>query len=741
MRATTKLSLVLAGLAFAVAAPASAFAQDQAQPAQPQDKTDTAKTPPQKEEAPGTDGGSTVTVTGKKNGNKIDRQVYDVGKDPSNQNASVADTLKKVPGVDVDSNGDVTLRGKHVLIYVNGRPSQLLSGDNRGLALKAMPSKVISKIEVISNPGAQYGSEGSGGIINLVTNVALPPGHFGNESLKVDSAGGYQPGIFEAVTTDKLTLMGFFGFNRSEIANRSSQALEQFDTNGQPASFNLSNVAISGHAITPIMFSSMEYKLGKDDVLNGQATLYKGDFSSSLTGGAVSSSPTMTPTSDMDMGGGVGSRFENESLSLSWMHYGKRPDETLKVSADLSNNVNINDALNDLYFRTSGTPGLAGTTQRTSSNGTSKAKKAVLSVDLNTPVGDDQLSSGLQMTHDDNEQASSMFGPGAPGSVLSLNPNLSQLFRWRQTLYAAYVTYQKEIGDKWTILGGLRSETLVLNTHQVISGETNRINYTKITPSVFATYVLSSDEKLRFNYSQRLERPAPYDLGSRLVYQDLNNVFKGNASLKPQITNGFELSDEYARGNLTRSVRLFVKQDTQLISTTNSIIADPQNLGNVVVQTTRVNQGMANTAGVDVYFSNTVSPALKMDADIIASKSVMRTLSWPGGRSIQSLGGKIGVNYTAKNKDQLRVDLALTGKAMTPQGYTGSHAAAGFQFTHNINSQVQIAFGGSDLFRTDRKKTVVQTPLVYSDSEAVERAPVYYVTITRNFFSFPQPKH
>jgi len=738
MRATTKLSLVLAGLVFAVAAPASARPQDQAQS---QDKDETPKTPPQKAEpAPAGDNPS-VTVSGKKSGNKIDRQVYEVGKDPSNQNASVADTLKKVPGVDVDSNGDVTLRGKHVLIYVNGRPSQLLSGDNRGLALKAMPSKVVAKIEVISNPGAQYGSEGSGGIINLVTNAAIPPGRFGSESFKVDSAGGYQPGIFEAVATDKLTLMGYFGLSRNELANRSSQVLEQFDNNGQAAAFNRSNVAIDGHVITPIMFGSMEYKLGKDDVLSGQTTLYKGGFSSALTGTATTLSPAMTTTSDIDMNGLVDSRFENESLSLSWMHYGKKPDETLKFSADLSNNVNINDSFNDLYFGTSSAPGLSGTTRRTRSDGTSKAKKAVLSVDLNTPVGDDQLSSGLQMTHDENEQASSIFGPGTPGSSLSLNPALSQLFRWRQTVYAAYVTYQKEIGDKWTVLGGLRSETLVLNTHQALSGEVNKINDTKITPSFFATYVLSSDEKVRFNFSQRLERPAPYDLGSRLVYEDLNHVFKGNAALKPQITNGFELSDEYAKGDLARSIRLFVKQDTRLISTTNRIIADPQNLGNVVVETTRLNQGMANTAGVDVYFSNKLSPSLKMDMDLIASNSVMRTLSWPDGRSVQSFGGKLGINYTAKNKDQLRVDLALTGKAMTPQGYTGSHASVGFQFTHNITPQVQIAFGGSDLFRSDRKKTVVQTPLVYSESEAVERAPLYYVTITRNFFSFAQPKH
>jgi outer membrane receptor protein involved in Fe transport len=729
---------VVFGLFLATVLSKTALAQDPVLTSSP---AGSAETSSQKKVSAEAEGTTEVTVTGKKDGNKIDRQVYDVSKEASDQNASVADTLKKIPGVDVDNNGDVTLRGKRVVVYINGRPSLLLSGDNRGLALKAMPSKLISKVEIISNPSAQFGAEGSGGIINLVTNAALPPGRFGNETIKLDSAGGYQPNIFEAVSTDKLTLMGFVAFNRNEIANHNDQNLQQFGGTGDPETFSQSNTSINGHMEVPLMFGTLEYKLGKDDVLNGQVNVYKGKFYSYIKGDSANYTSKMVPTSDIDLRGMINSEFENESISVSWLHYGKKADETLRLSADLSNNVNATDTSNYLFFKQSTSSELAGTTQQTDLNGRSTARKAILSLDYNTPVGDDQLSSGLQLTHDENESVNYNFGPGPAGSELVVNQNLSQFFRWKQNLFAAYATYQKEIGEKWTILGGLRAETLVLNTHQLITGEVNAINYTRLTPSFFATYIFSPQEKFRFNFSQRLERPSASDLSSNLIYSDLNHVFRGNPSLKPQITNGFEISDEYTRDNINRSIRLFFKQDTQLISTLSSIVPDPQNLGNVVIETTRVNQGIANTAGIDVYYSTKLSPSLKLDADIIVSKSRITTSTWPQGRSVNSVGAKIGLSYSTKRNDQLKIDFALTGKTLTPQGYTGSHSSTNFQFTHNITPQVQITLGGSDIFKTARTKTVIQTPLIYSQNTSEERAPLYYVTITRNFFTFFQPNH
>ena len=144
---------MLSGLSILALAAGAARAQDA--PAQTSDqKADKAD----KDKAT-----TTVTVKGRKPASTIDKQIYDVGKDPDSQTGTAVDALNKVPGVVADSDGNVTYRGKAVAIYLNGHPSLMLQGDNRGIALQSMPSGYIGSVEVISNPGAQYGSAAGGG--------------------------------------------------------------------------------------------------------------------------------------------------------------------------------------------------------------------------------------------------------------------------------------------------------------------------------------------------------------------------------------------------------------------------------------------------------------------------------------------------------------------------------------------------------------------------------------------------
>lgn len=100
---------------------------------------------------------TTVTVEGKKAQNKIDRQVYDNTKDIDSQTGTAADALNKVPSVNIDPTGNVTLRGNSsVQVYVDGKPSVMMQGDNRAGALQSMSSGDIDSIEVMTNPGAQF---------------------------------------------------------------------------------------------------------------------------------------------------------------------------------------------------------------------------------------------------------------------------------------------------------------------------------------------------------------------------------------------------------------------------------------------------------------------------------------------------------------------------------------------------------------------------------------------------------
>ena len=121
---------------------------------------------------PDADSATTViTVTAEKPEvtHKTDRDVYDVKQDPTSSTGSAADVLNKVPSVTVDPDGTVGLRGNSsVQVYVNGKKSAQMTGDNRGFTLQSMSGDDIDSIEVINNPTAEFGADSAGGIINIV---------------------------------------------------------------------------------------------------------------------------------------------------------------------------------------------------------------------------------------------------------------------------------------------------------------------------------------------------------------------------------------------------------------------------------------------------------------------------------------------------------------------------------------------------------------------------------------------
>ena len=719
------LTLVLSGLA-----------SHAVQAGQPQDQGQD-----QQGQAPqdgGTSDTTQVTVTGKKGANKIDRQVYETGKDPASQTGSVADALNKVPGVDVDNDGKVTLKGKPVEVYINGHPSLLLSGDNRALALKAMPSKIIDRIEVISNPGAQYGSGSSGGVINIVTKSALPPGHIGNYALKFDSTGGYTPGFFDMRTGDKLTVTGFLGFTRGEIRSHSEQQVEHYAPTAPTGAQSRGTTSLRGHFAGLVAFGSYEYRLDAHDTLGGQANLFHGNLASTFSGSAESLDSSAVTTSAIDIRGPMASGIDNRSLNLNWTHYGDRPDETLKLNVDHSRSFNSPQSLILLDFVHSPSPELTGL-QQTRSYARSQERNDSLGLDYNVPVGDDQLAAGVEIRRSETKAFTRNLGPGPVGSDLIVNPALSQFFVAVQTTRAAYLTYQTEIGDRWTLLAGLRAEDFHLVTRQVATGATASSGDTRLNPSFYATYVMSPEDKVRFTYAQRLERPAALDYNDRLTSTDTFDAYAGNPYLKPQITQGFELSYEYARANLTWSLRGYYRRDTRIISSQSTFIPDPQNLGNTVIQTRRINQGYGRHGGLDLYVSNEIAPRLKLEIDAVIDTTAINTAVWGHTRSLADWGGKIALNYTTKGKDQWQVNLSRTAAGLTPQGYSGSRSVTGFQYSHNLTPQVQLSLGGNDIFRTGKAENVILSPLVRNSAFSSQGAPVFFINLTRNFYAFAAP--
>jgi len=709
-------------------------------PAQTVASSATAETPPDDKAAkPKSDATTTVTVTGKKTQNRIDRQVYDVTKNADAQTGTAADALNKVPGVTVDTSGNVSLHGKNAVVYLNGRPSLMLSGDNRGAALRSMPSAYISSIEVISNPGAQYSSGSSGPIINIVTKRDMPPGYFGNLGLQLRAEGGGLGIAFLSASRGKLSLTVSASANAGLNRSRSSSGGTSLDSTGavtQASGYvGRSRNSYSG----PFVMANLQYDMDTDNVLAGAIQYFGGsgrftNLSRTETHGADGK-----PVNIFDATGTGHFSNDNGGLAINYTHYGKKPDETLKIDANLEQSSNQNTSRNDNTYLFSNIAANTGTRVE-ANDGNIHERKASLHTEYNTPVGDDQLTVGGEINADDKRAGSQAFGPDALDSALAVNPLLTDDFHSHQVVSALYGTYQRELTARWTLLAGVRGEATDLTSDDLTYHAQGRAHYLRLNPSVFATYVLTATQKLRFSYSHRQSLPDAADLNPHVVYSSDTSVNAGNPGLKPQETDALEARYEFDGKSVNYALRGFYHRDYRTIVPVSHVIPDPQNIGNFVTETTHVNWRQQTADGVTATASKQIAGKLMLNADATVTFDKIRNPLIAGAQSGTAVDGSVSLNYFMAKGDQLYLMYKLTGKQFTGQGYTTGSAWGSLQYNHKLTSKLDLTMSVSDPFRQTKTQTVIDTPLLHSRYVYSRQAPTFMIGISRRFSHFgPMP--
>jgi len=662
------------------------------------------------EPAPSDDDATQVVIKGEKH-KKLDRDVYEVDKDVQTADGTVADALNKVPGVVVDPTGNVTLRGRHVEVYIDGHPSLILAGDNRGTALRAMPSRYISSIEVISTPGAQFGSQGSGGIINLVTSHGLPDSWFGTAGIRTISTGGIDSNGFLSWQAGKLTASGFLSYNRTVSDTASSQSLSPFDTTGLPLQTTDSQGV--SHSVTgsPNASGNVEYEIGPDDRLRGQAGFMQMKSRSGGTtrytvynaGGLAENPYTDENIGQMNMDSGT--------LGLGWTHYGKKPDETLKLDGILSRRQN-DFSFQDRY--SGGQQSFNAVENRT------ETRTADFTLDYNTTVGDDQLSTGLQLTqaHETTRNSGTMAA-------------FDSAFDYKQTLSAAYITWQRELGDKWTVLAGLRSETLALDTNLISSHSPGHVTDTRLNPSFFATYVISPKARWRFSYAHRLQRPQPRDMNPYVAYIDATHLSSGNPHLRPQETGVYEATYEHTDQGNSYTVRSFYNRDEHLITAAST--AETDSAGNTIIRTMAVNSGTATSGGIEINGNRRLSSKLYLNADITLQTMQVPDFDRHSSNALTAISGSFGLGYTLSAKDNINFSFNSIGKRLTGQGYMSSFAFDNLSWGHSLTQKVQLTVYLSNMLRMNKMSFVTDQTTLRSHSVTSPQSPTLSISLSRSF--------
>ncbi|ESQ81092.1 TonB-dependent receptor [Asticcacaulis sp. YBE204] len=674
---------------------------------------------------------TTVTVKGQRNSLSGEKEVYDVTKNPDAATGTAQDALNKVPGVSVDPDGNVSLRGRSARVFINGRPSLMMSGDNRGAALQSMPSASISSIEVISNPGAQYSSSSNEPIINIVTKRNMPPGKFGTVSGMAVSNGGLTGNGFLSYTKGKFSLMSSAFLGNNHFDSTSQSQTEGFDASGNKTRESRGNGESASESNTAFLMSNMQYDLGDNDTLTGGLTYNRSKSDSqSLNDSSIFSGVGVVTD---QFSSRSQSRFdrENGTLTFGYTHYGKKPDQSFKVDGSLSRTETGNNSDSLTMYHLGARPDRATRREAEGSN-----TAAMLQIAYNTTFGNTQVSVGTQFNHDDNRSDSLSYGPDASGTGLVLQPLLTNDLRYEQNSSAVYATAQRQFGPKWTILAGLRAEYLDLDTSETRTGSRNHIDYGRLNPSLFATYALSKNKKIRLSYTHKQQRPDASDLNPRLVYVSATSVNLGNPDLGPQESDNIEATYEVSGTTTNYSVRGFLRTDDDMIVTSSRIIPDPQNLGNLVTQTTRVNGGYQRQAGVTVAYSRRWDRKLTLNLDATVALVDLKGPNIIGTQSETTFGAGMSLNYTFKNTDTISINYKILPYRYTGQGYSETYAQGTVFYRHKLTPKLDLVISVQEPLKMTKTVSVTEGPLLKGRFVNERDVPIVSIGFSRRFGGF-----
>jgi iron complex outermembrane recepter protein len=497
-----------------------------------------------------------VTVTARKPmiEVKADRTVFNVENSPNAVGLNALELLRKSPGVQVDKDENVLLKGKqNVLVYINGKPSQM-SGRDLAAFLKGLSSADIEAIEIMSNPGAKFDAAGNAGIVNIRLKKNKKLGTNGNISVGV--AQGFTP------KTDEALSLNYRGAKWNLFSNYSYQWGGNRNTTDLDNTINLNNGQYNNlwinRNLQNYVSNDHNFKVGADYTVNPKSTL------GFMVNGGIGN-PTFTSTGRTDigrtkLGGGKDfiSRdsilfaeskgdFNNKNMNYNLNYrFADTSGHELNVDADYGNfrNGSLN-YLPNIYRSGDETTVL---TQRTYRN------MAQTNIDIKSFKADYE-----QLLSKTNKKAGKL-GVGFKVSDVKTNNNFdfynvinnkdfqdtsrTNFFTYKEQIQAAYANYNTQLG-KFGIQLGVRGENTTskgdLKTKQTKGYKDVDTSYFNVFPTAAFSYQLSEKHAFNLTYRYSLDRPSYQDLNPFENRLDELTYERGNTTLRPQYTHTAEL--------------------------------------------------------------------------------------------------------------------------------------------------------------------------------------------------------
>lgn len=488
-----------------------------------------------------------VTVTGQRATMKleVDRKSFDVGQLISNAGQSASDVLDNVPSIEVDNDGNVSLRGNSsVEVWINGKASGLTS-DNRAQILQQLPAESIERIEVIDNPSAKFSAEGSAGIINIVLKKDRKAGYYGSVQAGGDTRGGANTSFnvnYNSRLIDTYLNMGYR--HRANTGHMESQQTsnaynQTYDSDSKQRGNNFfTRAGVTLHATT------------KDDFSLSGMLMHGGGNSHSYT-------PYIYTAVANDLNNYQLDRLNRSRTGMD-MRYGEfnyRHSFNDKHFIDFTADLSSWKMNGDNWYQDStvvvGIDDVTYSYQYRPQYINNHRKELKLEYE-NQVTKNFKIEAGYNgnFSRENTPQESYMDNTSFDGTNASEDKLFFNRFIYKQDLHAFYTTLSYKFGAL-SLMGGLRGEYWRVNTESYtweqehdasLREQPFKKDYFQLFPSVFMSWQMTETQQLQLNYTRRLRRPWGGQLNSFRDTRDATTVSFGNPYLTPEFSNSFSLN-------------------------------------------------------------------------------------------------------------------------------------------------------------------------------------------------------
>ncbi|PLB17688.1 MAG: TonB-dependent receptor plug [Flavobacteriaceae bacterium FS1-H7996/R] len=551
---------------------------------------------------------------------KLDKKIYNIGKDLTTAGGTVSDALNNVPSVSVDVEGSISLRGnENVKILINGKPSAMAGfGDSN--VLSQLPAEAIERVEVITSPSARYDAEGTAGILNIILRQKETLGFNGSINLTLGNPDNVGVSANLNYRTEKFNLFSNIGFRYFNAPRNSFNDTKYFDrvVDGVVTAPEYERIK-EDQKVTRLnrnynASAGIEYFLSKKTSLTGSIFYRYGEDadlslnnSERLNGGSIVEKTLRSEKQDES--------GDNYQLALNYIS--KFNDEGHELTADFQYEKGSEDQstyINENYVITNETD--PEPFQKENVFSVEDENEYLFQVDYVLPMGEDsRFEAGYRGNFNNDKNDYLLQQEDINTGNFFVNDTITNVFDYTENVNALYTQYGTKFGQ-FSFLLGLRLENTQLkgNIDSRLTNEELEAafgfpidtqfnnNYLGLFPTVNLIYNLAGDsedseENISIGYNRRINRPRNWFINPFPSRSSRTNIFQGNPNLNPAFASAFDIGYLKRWDKLTLTTSVYYQHETDSFERVEENTGQQTSDGIDIIRTIPVNLSTNKRAG------------------------------------------------------------------------------------------------------------------------------------------------